>query len=238
MKILHLITARGGSKGVPNKNVRVLAGHSLVGWKALAARRSRHCARLVISTESAAIADEARKYEVEVPFTRPAELASDTATSADVIAHAIEHFESKGERYDAIMLLEPSSPFTTADDLDGAVALYVARKANAVVGMRLTEVSTTFIAPKTDDGNIGVIVERIAHRRATARQDMAPEWTMNGGLYLFGWDYFRTHKNIYADPHGTYGYLMPSERSLEIDSMHDMHYAEFLVERGLVQPPT
>lgn len=234
LRILHLITARGGSKGVPDKNLRSVGGLSLIGFKARAAQRSGTCTRLVISTDSAAVADDAKRYDVEVPFMRPAALASDTAKSADVIAHAIEWFEAAGARYDAIMLLEPSSPFARPEDLRGAAALMDRTGANAVVGMRKMEVSSVFVGPMSADGRMPEIIRKMNAQTAMLRQETRSEFTMNGGLYLFRWDYFKTHRNIYQDEEGVLGYVMPDELSVEIDEMRDLYYAEFLVERGYV----
>lgn len=234
MRTLFLMTARGGSKGVPGKNIRAIGGLSLVGFKAQAAKKSHGCTRLVISTDSNEIADEARRHGVEVPFMRPAELASDTAKSADVIAHAIDWFEANGERYDAIMLLEPSAPFARPEDFDGAIALMRKTGANAVVGMRKMEVSSVFVGPIEDDGRIGSIVRKMNAQAGQLRQEMRQEYTMNGALYLFGWDFFKAHRNIYHDENGTFGYPMPDEYSVEIDETRDLAFAEFLVEKGYV----
>jgi len=234
MRTLYLMTARGGSKGVPDKNIRKLGGLSLVGFKARAARKTQSCSKLVISTDSAKIADEARLHGVEVPFMRPAELASDNAKSTDVIAHAIEHFEDQGERFDAVMLLEPSAPFTRPEDYDGAIALMKTTGANAVVGVRRTEVSSVYVGPMDEDGKIGSIVRRMKDHADKGRQQLPPEYTMNGALYLFGWDFFKQHRNIYADENATFGYLMPDELSVEIDELRDLYFAELLVERGYV----
>jgi CMP-N,N'-diacetyllegionaminic acid synthase len=234
VRVLYLITARGGSKGIPGKNLRRLGGLSLVGFKARAAKKAKHCTRLVISTDSTDIAEEASRHGVEVPFMRPAELASDTAKSADVIDHAMRHFEERGERYDAVMLLEPSSPFTRAEDFDGAHALMEKTKASAVVGMRRMEVSSVFVGPMDDDKGIRQIVRQMKQERGVLRQETRREYTMNGGLYLFGWDFFRTHRNIYHDEERTFGYEMPDLHSLEIDEPRDLALAEFLVEKNYV----
>ena len=237
MKILYLITARGGSKGVPGKNLRRIGGISLIGYKAISARRSAHCARLIISTDSPEIQDEARRQGVEVPFLRPAELASDTAKSSAVILHAMDWIEREGrERYDAVMLLEPSSPFARAEDYDGAVRLMQERRANAVVGVRRTEVSSTVTGPLDQEGRLTAIVDKLhaERERAGSRQTLPQEVTMNGALYLFGWDYFRATQWIYHDREGVYGYLMDRYHSIEIDEPVDLAWAEFAVEKGHV----
>jgi CMP-N,N'-diacetyllegionaminic acid synthase len=237
MRILFLITARGGSKGVPGKNLRTIAGLSLVGYKARSARKSRYCTRLMISTDSVDIQDEARRHGVEVPFTRPAALAIDEAKSSAVVAHAMDWIEAEGkERYDAVMLLEPSSPFARASDYDAAVELLERRNANAVVGVRQSEVSTTVIGPVDPEGRLTAIVDKLHASRDSAgrRQSMPREFTMNGALYLFRWEYFRQHEWIYHDRDGVYAHLMDRFHSVEIDEPVDLAWAEFLAERGYV----
>jgi CMP-N,N'-diacetyllegionaminic acid synthase len=235
LRTLFLITARGGSKGVPRKNLRELAGISLIGFKAISARRSKYCTRLIVSTDSAEIQENARAYGAETPFTRPAELATDTATSVDVISHAIEWIErNTSERYDAIMLLEPASPFARPGDYDAAVELMVERDADAVVGVRPVEVNSVFVGPLDEQGRITSIVEKMRALHSGRRQDLPPEYTMNAAFYLFRWRYFKEHRNIYFSGERTYGYVMPPEYSVEIDTPADLQRAEFLVEKGYV----
>lgn len=233
--ILFLITARGGSKGVPGKNLRRVGGVSLIGFKARSAKRSRHCARLMISTDSPEIQEEARREGVEAPFTRPAELASDTASSADVVRHALRWIEeAERRRYDAVMLLEPSSPFARADHYDAAVALYETRDADLVVGVRPTEVASVFVGPLEADGSIAPIVRQMHAASGLRRQDQRPEVTMNGALYLFNWDRFMASGRIYDRPETAYGLPMDRVHSLEIETPDDLAYAEFLADTGRI----
>ena len=235
MDILFLITARGGSKSIPGKNLRQLGGLSLVGFKARSACKSRYCSRLIISTDCPEIQAEARRQGVEVPFTRPAELASDTASSQDVILHALQWIEDHEMRaYDAIMLLQPSSPFARARDYDAAVELMRAKNAQVVLGLREMEVHSTFVGPMEPDGRIPDIVRRVGSRRARRRQDMPADYTMNGALYLFGWDFFKQRQDFYADPQQTYGYVMDAYSSVDIDEPVDLVWAQFLVDNQLV----
>jgi len=235
VRVLHLITARGGSKSVPGKNLRKINGISLVGFKAISAQRSRDCTRIIISTDSPEIQSDALTYGVEAPFTRPAELATDTATSVDVIAHAMEWIEQNtGERYDAVMLLEPSSPLTRPFDYDNAVDIMEKYNAKAVVGIREVEINSMFVGPIDDQGRISQIVNQINGRKQLRRQDVPPEYTMNGGLYLFNWDFFKKHREIYHDPEKTFGYVMDRHHSIEIDEPIDLEWVEFLVANGHV----
>jgi N-acylneuraminate cytidylyltransferase/CMP-N,N'-diacetyllegionaminic acid synthase len=230
MDVLFLITARGGSKSIPGKNLCQIGGLSLVGYKARSARRSKYCSRLIISTDSPEIQAEARRHGAEVPFTRPAELASDAASSMDVIAHAVTWIEQHEQRaYDAIMLLEPSSPFARARDYDQAVELMLAKNAQVVLGMREMEVHSTFVGAMDAEGRLPDIVEKILQHRSRRRQDMPPEYTMNGALYLCRWEFFKQYRDFYADPGGTYGLVMCPNHSVEIDEPASLSWAQFLV---------
>ena len=206
-----------------------------VGYKARAARQSRDCSRLIVSSDSAEIRAEAARHGAEVLFERPAEPATDTASSNDVVLHAMNWIEAhEKRRYDAIMLLEPSSPFACSEHFDEAAELFIARKASLVVGMRETEVASVFIGPLGNDGSIAAIVERVVNMPAQRRQDQAPEVTMNGALYLFGWEAMRKHRKIYADPKSSYGVLMDRLHSIEIETAADLAYASFVIEHGML----
>jgi CMP-N,N'-diacetyllegionaminic acid synthase len=233
LKILFLMTARGGSKGVPGKNIRKVGGLSLVGYKAIGALKSKYCEGVMISTDSSEIQAEARVHGVEVPFTRPGELATDEASSADVVSHAMNWIETQtGDRYDAIMLLEPSTPFTRPSDYDKAVEIMQENDASLVVGMRETRVHTTEVGPIDQHGRITQIIDQVNSAGDTRRQALSKEYTMNGGLYLFKWDVFKEHGRIYVDREKSFGHLMDSIHSVEIDEMIDVVWAEFLMEKG------
>ena len=230
-----MITARGGSKSVPGKNLRKINGISLVGFKAISALRSKNFSRLIISTDSKEIQEDAKSYGVEVPFTRPADLATDDASSMGVISHAMDWIEQNSdEQYDAVMLLEPSSPLATSLDYDNAIDLMVKQDANVVLGMRETAINTAFIGPMDNSGKISLIVDQLRGLQKIRRQDMSPEFTMNGGLYLFKWDYFKKHGSLYEDRDNTFGYVMDRHYSIEIDELIDLQWIEFLVASGKI----
>jgi CMP-N,N'-diacetyllegionaminic acid synthase len=234
-EILFLLVGRGGSKGLPGKNLREIGGLSLTGYKARAAVKSRYCSRLIVSSDSPEIQAEAKRHGAEVLFSRPAELASDTASSNDVVLHAMDWIEThEGRRYDAVMLLEPSSPFARPEHFDEAVELFIARNASLVAGMRETEVSSIFVGLLGSDGSIGSIVNKMLTTPALRRQDQPPEVTMNGALYLIGWDAMRKHRKIYADPAASYGILMDRLHSIEIETAADLAYASYVVEHGIL----
>lgn len=234
-QILFLLVGRGGSKGLPGKNLREIGGLSLIGYKARSALQSRYCSRLIVSSDSAEIRNEAVRHGAEMLFERPAELATDTASSNDVVLHAMDWIEvHERRRYDAIMLLEPSSPFARPEHFDEAIELFLARKASLVVGMRETEVSSIFVGTLGEDGSIGGIVDRMLATPAQRRQDQPVEVTMNGALYLVGWEAMRRHRKIYADPATSFGILMDRLHSIEIESAADLAYASYVIEHGML----
>jgi CMP-N,N'-diacetyllegionaminic acid synthase len=235
MKILHLLVGRGGSKGVPRKNLQEISGLSLIGYKALAARRSETFSRLIVSSDDAEIRAEAARWGAEIAFERPAELASDTAGSAEVVLHAMDWIEqNEAQRYDAIMLLEPSSPFATPDQLDAAVKLFEEQEADLVVGLREAEISTLFIGPLGEHGSIAPIVDRMVNAQGLRRQDQPLEVTMNGAFYLIRWNTLRETRRIYCRPQGTYGIVMDRVHSIEIEVPLDLAFARLVAEAGLI----
>lgn len=235
MNVLHLITARGGSKGVENKNIQQIGGIPLLGYKAISANRSKYCDRLILSSDSPEIISVAKQYSVEVPFVRPASLATDTASSMDVISHALDFIETEeGNAYDAVMLLEPSTPFARAEDLNRAVELMKANDAALVVSLVRHKIHPIHIGPLAKTGQFGEVVQRLDQLKSTNRQELSPQYTMNGGVYLFRWDIFKEHGSIYADSSRSFGFVMPSEYSVEIDEREDLDWAEYLVASGKV----
>lgn len=234
-RTLFLMVARGGSKGIPGKNLKPLAGRSLIAWKAAGARRSRYCDRILLSTDSEAIREEARAQGVDAPFLRPAHLATDEASSTDVVAHAMDWVEAnEGRAYDEVMLLEPTAPFTRPTDYDGAIDLLRARDAALVVGMREVEVNPIFVGPLDAEDRITRIMEQMEAARGLRRQDQPTLYTMNAALYCFTWDSFRRHGRIYAEKDRSHGWVMDDLHSVEIDRPVDLAWAEFVAERGLV----
>jgi CMP-N,N'-diacetyllegionaminic acid synthase len=235
MEILHLITARGGSRSIPRKNLAEIGGLSLVGYKARSALKSHCCSRLIISSDCPEIRAEAVRQGAEAPFARPAELASDTASSMAAVAHALDWVEQhEGRTYDAFMLLEPSSPFGRADDYDRAAERMVNTGANVVVGMRPMEVHSTYTGTLEPDGNIASIVDRMKARADRRRQATEVEYTMNGAFYLCRWAHFKKHLDFYASSEGVFGLAMESEYSVEIDEPIDLAWARFLVDNRVL----
>jgi CMP-N-acetylneuraminic acid synthetase len=132
------------------------------------------------------------------------------------------------------MLLEPSSPFATPAHFDDAIALFSARDADLVVGMRAVEPHSTFVGPQNPDGTIAPIVAKMNRARGIRRQDQGEEWTMNGALYLFRWSAFKATGKIYGAPDKCFGLLMDRYHSMEIENAEDLALATFYAERGYI----
>lgn len=224
--------ARGGSKGVPGKNIREIGGLPLLAFKARAAQRSKYPSRIIISTDYAEIQDVARRYGVEVPFTRPADLAGDTSTNFAVLQHAMDYFESRGETFDAVSMLEPSSPFTHPQDLDQAVEIMEKNDAALVVSMRDVNNPAPFVGPIESDGRISKIVHQLKDLRNVNRQVLPHAYTLNGVVYLFRWETLKGRHTFYSDPERSYGFETDPLHNIEIDTELDLAWAQFLIEKG------
>ncbi|MCR5591991.1 MAG: acylneuraminate cytidylyltransferase family protein [Lachnospiraceae bacterium] len=233
MKILFVITARGGSKGVPGKNIIQLGALPLIAYKIIPTMKCRYDYRLIVSTDDEKIAEVARSYGAEVPFMRPAHLATDTASSMDVIDHAMEWIEANDEsEYDILCLLEPSSPFLSATDLNNALDLMIRTDSDTMLGMKEVEVSRHFIHTLDDNGGLSQFYHEIKEMSATRRQDIESEYTMNGCIYAAKWDYLKKNHLFHSEK--SVPYIMPAEKSIEIDSMIDLEFARFIVANKLI----
>lgn len=228
-KIIGIITARGGSKGIPRKNIKKLLGKPLIAHTILAAKGSKHLTRCIVSTEDEEIAEIARAHGCEVPFMRPKELAQDSSTSMAVVQHALSWLkEYEGETYDYLMILQPTSPLRTGEDIDAAIEKIVATDADSVISVvelanfgprKMNRIEDDIIRPYFDEHEIGKESER--------RQDLEPVYRRNGAaIYLT-----KTELIEQGDLFGTVSrpYIMPRERSVDIDEPVDFELAEFFM---------
>ena len=221
--VLGLVPARGGSKGVPGKNVRPLAGHTLLEYTARAARESGVLDRVILSTDSPEIADAARRAGLEVPFMRPAALAADDTPMVPVIQHALAEITRSGWSPDIIVLLQPTSPLRRPDHIRDAVNLL--RETNADSVVTVVEVprhlSPDYVM-RIDDGRLKAFLADGA--RVTRRQDARVAYSRDGTVYAFRRATLETFGGIYGDD--CRPLLLDSRESLSIDSPSDWAEAE------------
>jgi CMP-N,N'-diacetyllegionaminic acid synthase len=228
-QVLALIPARAGSKGLPRKNVLDVAGLPLIGWTILAAKASRFVDRVVVSTDGTEIAQIARDLGADVPFMRPAELATDDASSEDAILHCMDEMDREGSRYDLLVLMQPTSPLRTAEDVDGALELLARKRADAAVSVCKTEHSPLWSNTLPADGDLRSFLR--PEVVSVPRQSLPDYYRVNGAVYVARWDRLRRGESFFGP--GSYAYIMPPERSLDIDSLFDLQVAECLLARRL-----
>jgi len=228
-QLLTIITARGGSKGVPRKNIRSFAGKPLIAWTIEAVKQSSINARVVVSTDDPEIAAISKEWGAEVPFLRPEELACDTATSESVVEHALSWLaQNEGYHPDVTLLLQPTSPFRTGDDIDAAYTIMQQQSASAVVSVTPNSRPVQWLRSIDKDGFLSdtCIGEHIGRR-----QDAELLYELNGAIYLIQTDTFLKEHTFY--PEQSVPYIMPPERSLDIDSELDLLIADLLMRHYL-----
>lgn len=222
MSLIALIPARGGSKAIPKKNVRDFCGLPLLAWTIDAALHSDSIDRVIVTTDDQEIAEISLAFGAEVPFMRPATLATDQTPGIEPVLHAI----SVLPQYDWILVLQPTSPLRISKDIEGIFSFAGLMSANCVVSV--TEISHhphwTYLRDQS-----GVLTSILPDTAATRRQDLPPAYTLNGALYLAKWEWL-LRNGAFVTPE-TYGYVMPIERSVDIDSPLDWEWAEFLMRK-------
>jgi len=220
-RVLALIPARAGSKGLPGKNIRPLHGKPLLAWPIAAARASRYVDRVVLSTDSAAFARIGETFGAEAPFLRPAELAADTAPSSAAVMHALDFLAAHGETYDYLVLLEPTSPLTEGTDVDAALEALVAQRADADAIVSVSELVSSHPAFAVRIGPDGRISPYSAadFTRLPRRQDTEPVFALDGSLYLS--DVARYRERLSFCHERTAAHRMPHHKSHEIDDLVD-----------------
>ena len=226
-KILGLIPARGGSKRLPGKNVRPLNGVPLIELTIQVSHRSRYIDKTIVSTDSAEIAKIARSCGAEVPFSRPESLSTDTSASVDVAIHALDLLQSRGQCFDYLLLLQPTSPLRTEGHIDQAIELLVEKEADAVVGITELESTAEWSGPLEKDLQVPWLATREQNHRSC---EVRKKVKINGAIYLIDSKRLKEERTFFLKEK-IYGLMMDKGESLDIDSKLDFDIAEFLMER-------
>ena len=225
-RILAIIPARGGSKGLPGKNIRNLAGKPLVSWAIDAAKVSKYIDTTTVNTDSVEIAEIARRYGALVPFLRPTKLATDSASSYDVIIHALSWHVKQKEIFDLVMLLQPTSPLRTAYDIDLAIELFFEKKAQAIVSVCPCDHHPWWANTLPANGNMGEFLR--PEILQTNRQGLPPHYRLNGAIYLADINFLRNNGSFFGP--ATYALTMSKEHSVDIDDIIDFQLAELFLD--------
>lgn len=220
-KVLGLIPARGGSKGLPRKNILPLQGKPLIAWSVQAAQGSRWLDRTVISTEDNEIASVARSWGGEVPFMRPDPLATDEAKADEVALHALGALQ---EDFDYLVLLQPTSPLRNSQDIDACIEKAISTKAPSCVTVTPQPKSPAWMFTLGEN-------DRLVHAFATQdikrRQEYPSLWVLNGAVYVVAVPWLKQHHAFIGEE--SLGHVMPPERSADIDTLYDFHVASGLI---------
>ena len=235
MAFFGLIPARGGSKGIPDKNIRSCADRPLIAWTCEAATSSTKLARTIVSTDSEDIARIAVEWGIPAPFLRPGELALDTTPSIDVMRHALSWFETLQEEVTALVLLQPTSPLRTCAHIDAAVQLYIDSGADSVVSIMHAPHRFDPASLLRDVDGWLTPYEGQTHT-VRRRQDVPPVFARNGPAILITSPGVLRSGRLYGDR--TRGFVMSAEESVDVDDPSDLRYAEFLLRsRAATAPP-
>ena len=235
--LLAIIPARGDSKGLPGKNIRLLAGLPLIVHSILFSKLCPAIDRCVVSTDSEEIAEVARAQGEAVPFLRPAELARDETPSILVLQHGLREMEVReGRRFESVLLLQPTSPARQPEDLSRAISILEEdSRSIGVVAVSIPGFNPRYVCVEEKDGYLVGAFNR--EKTYARRQDVPPVYRISGLLYLWRRDYVvqASEEQLFAGPHRML--MIPRERAVDIDDLYDFRLAEILVREGIVNLP-
>lgn len=226
-QVIALIPARGGSKGIPRKNIKILSGKHLIGYTIEEALKSKYIDRVIVSSEDSEIIEVSKKYNAEVPFIRPKELAEDYSTTNDVILHALKWFEDN-ENYvpEYICILQCTSPLRDVNDIDGAIQQLNDSNFDAVISVCESEVNPYWTNIISDDNKLEYFIKE--GKNITRRQDLPKIYRINGAIYVIKTSVFK--EKLTLEPENTGAYIMDCKHSVDIDEEIDFRFSELLIQ--------
>ncbi|MCK5099983.1 MAG: acylneuraminate cytidylyltransferase family protein [Desulfobacteraceae bacterium] len=220
-QILAVIPARGGSKGVHRKNIKIAGGKPLIAWVIEAAKKSKYIDRLILSSDDSEIISVAENFGCDAPFVRPAQLAQDRSTVSDVIIHTLHKIPD----FDYIMLLQPTSPLILAEDIDGCIEFCINSNVKSVVSVTEPGKNPYWTFTMGADNKLVPVFEQKYFQQQ--RQELPLVYMPTGAIYIAESKWFLENKSFYSD--STVGYIIPRERSLDIDSELDFKVFEAII---------
>lgn len=219
-KLLAIIPARGGSKGIKNKNIIELCGKPLISYSITEALKSKYIDKVVVSTDSKDIADVSKQYGAEVPFIRPGELATDQAKSIDAIIHGIDELKRRGEEYDYVILLQPTQPLRKAKHIDESIELMIESEEESLVSVRKVIDHPLLIREIDKNGKAVNLIDEVSTQR---RQDFKAYYKVNGSIYI---NLISTLNNDTSLNDNRLCYIMDERYDIDIDEYFDLKIAE------------
>lgn len=227
-KILAVLPARGGSKGLPKKNIRPMLDKPLLVWTLEQAKRSKYITRTFVSTDDDEIAQIARLHGIEVPFLRPKEYAQDASPTIDAIIHALDSFEKQGEFFDIIILLEPTSPLRKKDDIDNAIETYLHNSSDSesLVSVGEVHLENPYIMKIIEDNHVIPFIENL--QKIYQRQQLPKIFFPYGVIYLSTVEAIRREKTFYQE--NTIPFFIERWQNYEIDDIYDFYCVETIIK--------
>ncbi len=222
--ILAIIPARGGSKGVPRKNIREVAGRPLIAWTIAAANRSKYLDRFILSSEDEEIIKISQEWGCEVPFRRPLELALDNTPSMNLVLHALKELPS----YDYVVLLQPTSPLRSHFDIDACIEKCFRQNSNTCVSVTESSQSPYWMYTIGNDGEMRSLFP--SSQEMHQRQGLPKVYMLNGAVYVAKCDWLLQHQSFITPE--TLAYVMPPERSLDIDTETDLAVVDIMLKNS------
>lgn len=223
-KTLGLIPARGGSKGIPRKNIKLMAGKPLIAWAIESALRAPSLAAVAVTTDDLEIAEVARQHGAQVPFLRPAELARDDTPGVDPVLHALEQLP----QYDSVLLLQPTSPLRTTADIEACLTLAQITSAPCVVSVSPAQQHPYWMY-RIDERQL--LQSLFDLPQVTRRQDLPPIYAANGALYFADASWLRRRRTFISPE--TAAFVMPAASAVDLDTPLDWKLAELLLKETL-----
>ena len=230
MRVLAIIPARGGSKGVPGKNIKLLSGKPLIEYTTEVALQSKLLTKVLVSSDDDKIIEVAKNTGVEVPFKRPSNLSEDTTPTLPVIKHALAYYKNIGEEFNAICLLQVTSPFRTVDFLDNALQKFINEGADSLISVQKVphEYNPHWTFELNEEGNLKIATgeEKIISRR----QDLPTTYHRDGSIYITKTSIIEKENSLYGS---TISYVeSPKEFYVNIDTMEDWRKAELVLKKN------
>lgn len=229
MNTLVIIPARGGSKGIPHKNIKPLNGKPLIHYTIDVAREVAVDEDICVSTDDADIIKCVEDYGLKVPFVRPAELATDKVGTYEVLLHALDFYEHQGKQYDVVLLLQNTSPFRTAEQVKDALNIYTS-DVDMVVSVNETKTNPYYNC--VEEGPDGFLKKTLDSKMLTRRQDAPITYEYNGAIYVMNVEKLKAMH--YGKFTKIVKYVMDELHSVDLDTMLDWKYAEFVIKEGLL----
>ncbi|MGH1371924.1 MAG: cytidylyltransferase domain-containing protein [Cellvibrionaceae bacterium] len=226
-RVLAIVPARSGSKGLADKNVRPLDGQPLLAWPIVTALESQYIDRVILSTDSQEYADIGQSHGAEVLSLRPDHLAGDQVPTSDVVIHIVDELKAQGDAFEYLVLLEPTSPLTQSSDVDsGLEALMQRSQSGAMVAIREVLTEHPLYCSTMDPQSKLSPYQRSSFSEPIRRQDLSKIFCFSGSFYISNVDRYRREQSFYHD--ATYGFEMPAWKSREIDDLSDFVCVEAL----------